>query len=308
MANEAWRNVIATARPSFRLEMLQVARLAPKLLGESSQLVGTFVKSRLTEAGGFAGRDGRPDLYYTVFGLEAMLALQVEPPPGIVANYLVASAMERAHDFVHACSLARCGAALGRNFFTGELKEELARRINSFRTPDGGFHGTPGRAHGSTYGALLAWGALSDLDASLPEPERLLDSLRPLRLEDGSFANERGLAQGTTSATAAALTLCRHLQEPPPDHCGEWLLRQQHASGGFLATPQAPLPDLLSTAVSLHALDGLEIAFEAQREICLDFVDSLWSAQGGFHGHWADDDLDVEYTYYGLLALGHLAL
>lgn len=288
--------------------MLQVARLAPKMLGESAQLVADFVKSRLTNAGGFADRDGRPDLYYTVFGLEAMLALQLEPPAGNVAEYLEASARSESLDFVHACSLARCGAALERNFFEDEVKQALARRINAYRTPDGGFHGTPGRAQGSAYGALLAWGALSDLDVSLSEPEQLLSSLASLQLEDGSFANERGLAQGTTSATAATLTLFRHLQQPPPEHSGAWLLQQQHVSGGFLATPNAPLPDLLSTAVALHALDGLQYSFEPQRELCLDFVDTLWSAEGGFHGHWADGDIDVEYTYYGLLALGHLAL
>jgi hypothetical protein len=44
------------------------------------------------------------------------------------------------------------------------------------------------------------------------------------------------------------------------------------------------------------------------RESCLDFIDTLWSASGGFHGHWVDDDLDAEYTFYGLLALGHLSL
>jgi hypothetical protein len=37
-------------------------------------------------------------------------------------------------------------------------------------------------------------------------------------------------------------------------------------------------------------------------------VDSLWDATGGFHGNWTDDMLDCEYTYYGLLALGHLSL
>jgi prenyltransferase beta subunit len=288
--------------------MLQVARLAPKLLGESAPLVAAFVQSRLTEAGGFAARDGRPDLYYSVFGLESMLALRLDPPAADVGRYLAASPKAASLDFVHACSLARCGAALRKNFFTDDAANELAGRIRAFRTPDGGFHGTPGRPHGSAYGALLAWGALSDLDAALPEPERLLDSLRALRLDDGSFANERGLREGSTSATAAALTLCRHLQEPPPADSGDWLLRQQHPSGGFLATPRAPLPDLLSTAVALHALDGLQVSLDALRELCLDFVDSLWSAEGGFHGHWADDDLDVEYTYYGLLALGHLAL
>ena len=32
------------------------------------------------------------------------------------------------------------------------------------------------------------------------------------------------------------------------------------------------------------------------------------SATGGFHGNWSDDYLDCEYTFYGLLALGHLSL
>jgi len=44
------------------------------------------------------------------------------------------------------------------------------------------------------------------------------------------------------------------------------------------------------------------------REPCLDFIDSLWVNRGGFYGTWDDDALDTEYTYYGLLALGHLAV
>ena len=73
--------------------------------------------------------------------------------------------------------------------------------------------------------------------------------------------------------------------------------------------PAAPLPDLLSTATALHALACLEIPLPAPiRERCLDFIDTLWSADGGFHGHWADDHLDAEYTFYGLLALGHLSV
>jgi hypothetical protein len=68
------------------------------------------------------------------------------------------------------------------------------------------------------------------------------------------------------------------------------------------------MPDLLSTATALHALSCLDRPLSpAKREQCLDFIDTLWDAGGGFHGHWADDDLDAEYTFYGLLALGHLA-
>jgi hypothetical protein len=65
------------------------------------------------------------------------------------------------------------------------------------------------------------------------------------------------------------------------------------------------MPDLLSTATALHALALLGVPFE-QRELCLDFVDTLWTRSGGFYGYWGDDGLDCEYTFYALLALGHL--
>jgi ribosome assembly protein YihI (activator of Der GTPase) len=68
------------------------------------------------------------------------------------------------------------------------------------------------------------------------------------------------------------------------------------------------MPDLLSTAVALHALDGLQASYQEFVEPCLDFIDTLWTAAGGFHGTWNDEDLDLEYTYYGLLALGHLSM
>ncbi|NBP88813.1 MAG: hypothetical protein EBU59_09985, partial [Planctomycetia bacterium] len=56
---------------------------------------------------------------------------------------------------------------------------------------------------------------------------------------------------------------------------------------------------------ALHALDAAAVEWRGHRDLILDFIDSLWSAEGGFHGSWADDDLDSEYTFYGLLALGH---
>ena len=96
---------------------------------------------------------------------------------------------------------------------------------------------------------------------------------------------------------------------PVYDAVADWLLAQLHTEGGWLAVPGAPIPDLLSTATALHALACMERPLtEFQRESCLDFIDTLWSAEGGFHGHWADDARDAEYTFYGLLALGHLSI
>jgi prenyltransferase beta subunit len=292
---------------SFRLEMLQVARLAPKVLGESTTLIEKFLLSQVTGAGGFADRQGKPDLYYTVFGLESLLALRVEPSRDKVSAFLQSFGAGEGLDFVHACSLARCHANLSGHFISQEHRHGLADLIETYRTPEGGYHGTRGKAAGSAYGGLLAWGAYNDLGLPMPQEERLGEALAALALPDGSFANEPGMREGTTTTTAAAVTLARHLSFPLPAGTGDWLLKQVHPSGGFLATPRAPLPDLLSTATALHALEGLQIPFGHLREVCLDFVDSLWSAEGGFHGHWADDHLDAEYTSYGLLALGHLS-
>ncbi len=296
------------AKASFRLEMLQVARLAPKMLGDSAGLVKKFLQSQSAVAGGFGDRERRADLYYTVFGLEAMLALQMELPEESLFQYLRRFAGGEGLDFVHLCSLARCAANVSEDVLNGEAKQDIAQRIETYRTADGGFHGTPGKTCGSAYGNLLAWGAYSDLGLEMPQQEGLAACVMSLVTADGGFANEPGLPLGSTTATAAAVTLCRYLRQPIPPETGDWLLRQCHPSGGFLAAPGALLPDLLSTAVALHALEGLEVSFSHLKELCLDFVDTLWSAEGGFHGHWADEHLDVEYTYYGLLALGHLSL
>ena len=45
---------------SLRLEMLQVARLAPKVLGDSAQLVRDFLLRQLNGNGGFTDRS-RPN-------------------------------------------------------------------------------------------------------------------------------------------------------------------------------------------------------------------------------------------------------
>ncbi|HCN29865.1 MAG TPA: hypothetical protein DIT64_14215 [Verrucomicrobiales bacterium] len=293
---------------SFRLEMLQVARVAPKLLGESAALVADFLKSRLHESGGFLDRADRPDLYYTVFGLEGLMALQANMPAGKTRNWLGCFGDGEGLDFVHLCCLARCHASLGMTAFPEVARERLAARIERWRAPDGGYHQAAGRGNGSAYGCLIAWGAYQDLGLLPPDALAIAGCMDRLETPDGAWSNEPGLTFGSTTATAAMLSLYRHLQMPPPPAALAWLERQCLPDGGFLAVPGAPVPDLLSTAVALHALSDQPEIIARVKEPCLNFLDSLWSAAGGFHGNWTDDVLDPEYTYYGLLALGHLAL
>ena len=295
---------------SFRLEMLQVARLAPDLLGDAAGLVEAFLRSQVTAEGAFADRTGRPDLYYSVFGMEALLALRLEPDWEKLASWLSGFRGGEGLDFVHLCCLARCWNAVpsAAGILPAAHGAALLEKLSGWRSEDGGFNQRKGAGRCSAYGSLLGWAAHHDLRAGLPGADRLTDCLAALRTPDGGYANEPGIPVGTTPAVAAAVSLHRHLRRTPDAAAGQWLLAQIHPEGGFKAMPAAPMPDLLSTAVALHALDGMQVSFAAHKDAILDFVDTLWSAEGGFHGHWADDALDVEYTYYGLLALGHLAL
>jgi len=296
---------------SIRLEMLQIARIASKALGESTTLVRDFLLKQQNEDGGFRDRAGRSDLYYTVFGLDGLLALQAELPARRVAEFLGGFRSGGGLDFVHLCCLARCWAALGdsaRLSLSGDWRNEIAARVREFRSADGGFSPARQASNATAYGCFLAMAAHQDLQIPLPDALEVVRALKFLETPDGAWANERGLKVGATNATAAAATLLRHLSMPVDARVGRWLLARCYPQGGFLAAPGAPMPDLLSTATALHALSGTQVSIDEIREACLDFVDSLWTNEGAFFGHWGEETLDCEYTYYGLLALGHLSL
>jgi len=286
--------------------MLQVARLAPTQLGESRDLVAAFLRSLVTPDGRFQDRAGAGDLYYTVFGLDGLIALQEEAPSGTRAYLEQFDAVEGL-DFVHAACLARGWAGLHHRPDPSRA-DALLRLVESCRSDDGGYATSSGATHGSAYAAFLALGVYQDLGLSIPSPVDLLTSLRALKAHDGSYANQPGAQTGLTTTTAAAVMVQRHLDAAPDRDAGVWLLDRCHESGGFYAARSAPMPDLLSTATALHALSSLHVPTGALREPCLDFVDTLWTNRGGFFGSWGDDIVDCEYTYYALLALGHLSL
>lgn len=294
---------------SLRLQLLQVARLAPRLLGDSTSLVRDFLRNQLSPEGAGLDRDGRPDVYYTIFTVAGLQALEVEVSRQKIQSYLLSHGDGAKLDFVHVSALARCWAVVGRERMPAGLDRTLLQRLETFRKADGGYEGDAKLDHGTAYGAFVALGAYEDLGRMPPHPVKLIQSLKRLETPDSAWSNVPNARTGATNATAGAVTLIRHLGFPVNDRVGDWLLAQAHPQGGFVAVPGAPLPDLLSTATVLHALAAMDRRVPSDiHERCLDFIDTLWSAQGGFHGHWADDHLDAEYTFYGLLALGHLSL
>jgi prenyltransferase beta subunit len=303
---------------SRRLQMLQVARLARRSLGESTDLVVSFLRGLARPDGGYANRGGRSDLYYTPFALDALAALDALPTfdtdpaqAGRTRDWLEGCGDGDGLDFVHVCCLARAWASQPIAACPAGRRDAIARRIADQRAADGGYATQAKAAGGTAYGCFLAVNACADLgrpDPGVEERAAIIGCLERLRSADGGWANAPRQPQGSTTATAAAVATLRSLDAPVPDGAAAFLLAQRHPTGGFVAAPDAPLPDLLSTAVALHALDAIDAAWRDGREQVLDFLDSLWSAEGAFHGSWADDQADAEYTFYGLVALGHASV
>jgi prenyltransferase beta subunit len=292
---------------SLSQQMRAAARRARILLNDSTDLVEDFLRGQLAPESGFRNRSGQVDLYYTTFGLEAMLALDLSVPENSLRPYLESFAGGQDLDLVHASCLARCWASVGLAGLSDEHRRQLIARVLQHRSNDGGFSAEPGRERGSVYAAFLAVGSCQDLQATLPQPDAVVATSQSLRLHDGSSANEPGIPIGTTPVTAAAVVLAAALDQPADPDALRWLLARHHPAGGFLAHPLAPAPDLLSTATTLHALSTAGTDVSDIREDCIDFIDRLWSSRGCFRGTEDDDVLDCEYCWYGLLALGHLA-
>lgn len=286
--------------------MLQVARLAPNELGEAAPRVTAFFESQLGAHGAGLDRSGEPDLYYTVFCLDGLTAMQAVAPATTVGWLRGLGAGEEL-DLVHAACLARCWAAADGSM-ASEHRTALATHLEAHRDDDGSYGPRPG-APGSIYHSFLAAGALEDLGLPQPRAPELAQAVLARRTADGGFGAAAS-GPGSTTVTAAAVTLLRSLSRTgafaaPLPSCGEFLLAQAHPEGGFRAGPGAPIPDLLSTATALHAASILGVDVRPLVEPTLDFVDTLWTGQG-FCGNWTDEAVDAEYTFYGLLALGHL--
>lgn len=285
-----------------KCDMIQYAgQGVSSLTDDAVASVKNFVLSQLNDDGGFAARNGKSDLYYTVFGLQLTYALKLTPEKK-VSSFLEQFSNDPGLDFVHLASLIRCRALL--RVKNKSLLKSLISQIEDYRSSDGGYnHHQQGAQTGTVYAAFLAYLAYLETGLKIPDPDLLMQSLGKLKRPDGSFANDIDMQSGSTTATAAAVVLMHDLGENIPQTSLQSLLNRQHNAGGFFAGPASPVPDLLSTATSLFALKIVEYNLTGINAAHREFVASLWNEDGGFSGQVFDDVSDVEYTFYALLGI-----
>jgi hypothetical protein len=292
---------------SFATEMLDLAALAGPELHEGVDEVSAFVRSRMLPTGAFRGRGEAGDIYYTVFGMDCMLALGATLDPAQLIAYLSSFGGGSRLDLMHLGCLARCWSRMGLEGLPVHDAERILAGVESYRSKDGGYHIEPGAEHGSIYGCFMAYAAYQDMGVEVPDVNGIADSIDALRMADGLYASERALQKATTNAAVGALLMLERLGRPVSGHVAEWLMDQCHAKGGFVAAPGVPIPDLVSTATALFALRKSGVDLTSVQARCVTFLGSVWDDTGGFAGNWMDEIADCEYTFYALLSLGCLA-
>ena len=266
--------------------------------------------------GGFSGREGGSDLYYTGFGLRGLAVLRALTPDVCkrAAGFLRHSLVQQASvvDFfslLYSCLLVELAGIEVLGGALADWPERVVATLETFRTADGGYARTAGSSSGSTYHTFLVGLCQQLLGKELPRPPELVHFIQARRRDDGGFVEIAPMRRSGTNPTAGAVGALQLVGDGLTDDIRagvvEFLAQMPGMEGGLRANDRAPLSDMLSTftgswtLAQLGALDRLDV--DAVRE----FAKSQEQPAGGFRGGLWDDRADVEYTFYGL---GVLAL
>jgi len=265
-----------------------------------------WLEARQTAGGGFPGRDGPPDLYYTDFALRALDLTGSEPDIfETTARFFLRRADPAPADFVGAYSLLSIARTLRRHGVRHQLsRQALAQTILDHALPEGGFSADSGEL--SAYRTFLAMLALEMLEA---ERRPAAAALMQLRRACGGFAERPSADRAQTNATAAALAVLMVEGALTADVAREadaFIASMQAPDGGLQAHPEAPHGDLLSSFTGLLTLATTGSPAALDLASLARFVRSTAGSRGGFGASPLDNGADTEYTFYGIATLGLL--
>ena len=269
------------------------------------------------EDGGFAGREGGSDLYYTGFALRSLAMLgELYGPPAEKAAAFLRTRLSGQESIVDFLSLVY-GAFLLQNAAGIDIFQAadpgwqgaVSQSLEKLRRADGGYAKGPEGAASSTYHTFLVLLCLQLIDRHPKQPEQIVAFLHSQHGEDGGFREIRASKRSGTNPTAAAIGALRILggiDETTRLDVIDFLAEMQTDEGGLRANTRIPIADLLSTFTGLVTLQDLGDASQIDVAAVERFARSLSREEGGFRAAEWDPAHDVEYTFYGLGTLGLL--
>lgn len=288
------------------------AQLPPELRTRHAN----YLAQRQNEDGGFSGREGPSDLYYTGFALRglALLGELHGSRAELAANYLRNCLQRQAAviDFLsllYGASLLRLVAQVDVfSHAPDDWPTTVAATLESFRREDGGYAKTTAGGAGSTYYTFLVVLCYELIARPVPDAERIVRFVQARQRDDGGFVEMAPMRRSGTNPTAAAaatLKIFASLDPATRQRTVQFLAQMQADDGGLRANTRIPFGDVLSTFTGLLTLADLDALDQVDTSAAQRYVEGLQGPEGGFQsGPW-DEAADVEYTFYGL---GTLAL
>ena len=293
-------------KKTLSIRMVEALLRAKALLGdEALSRIADFVRSQKLPDDSFMDKSGRSDLYYTAFGWLLCLVLEIPISKKNALAYLGAQNPESL-DLVHYSAYMRCRLLhqlRSQNRLLVWLKRTLLPTAIDLKTLRAFPHDD---AH-DPYSLFLRLSLMEDAGKRISNPEGWLECLQAYNQESQNglgYSNIKGSSASSINASVAALSVLGQLKGYNDSTPALFLKTLQHESGGFAASSAVPLPDLLSTATTLFVLNNYRLKPITSPRY---FVDAHWNEQtGGFSATLLEETSDVEYTFYGLLALGSL--
>jgi geranylgeranyl transferase type-2 subunit beta len=288
-----------------------IARLSARFVAAQVD----FVAGCQRPDGGFGGRQGGSDPYYTDFALRALSWLapghaafdrvagylpRLDSPPRDVVQCFSAMNVRRLWQR-HSPDAAGDGAGAHNSLSWTEL---LYGRL----LPGGGLARSADDQRVSAYHTFLGALCFQILGIDMPMGDEAVAAVETLRRPDGGYAEQAGQTASQTSATAAAVAFLIMNNALAPEQMAQtsrFLAQMQSADGGLRPHAEVAAGDLLSTYTGLLTLWGLAGLLPIDVASAARFLRRMAHPQGGFLACDGDDAADVEYTYYGV---GTLAL
>jgi len=237
--------------------------------------------SFISNEGGYCDRAGKADLYYTLFGYLVSEAIDPEKNNEKLKNYIQKVNQNKNHEGVY----LYCSAILQSKLFALSFRNKKASKqiknslLKNILNPDYSlFLGILTLFYQKEYLAIYR------IFRKTKNISGIYDFPCPV------------LAAITIIQKAAGKEVKKNEKKLMDFYCG---------NGSFSALKNSPTGDLLSTAVALFALKFIDADIRLIKPECLEYVDSLFD-NGSFRATMLDFDTDIEYTFYGLLALGSL--
>ncbi len=269
---------------------------------ESRKQILDFTLKHLMPDGGFKGRAGQSDIYYTFFGVQ-LLSILSDGISEHIFEYIDSVKELETYDLIHLTCFLRTENLLNRlKKFPDKTRQY--HLLEKFRTDTGGFCIAKNTQSSSVYASFLAYLTCLECDIQFShDPKEIIECIKKFRAEDGSYAEIAEMETGTLTVTCAAVILLYDITGHTDETAVAWIINRQAETGGFYASENAFLPDLVSSASAVFCLNRINQK-QLVNENILDFVESLMQANGGFSGNSQDFTPDVEYTFYGFLTIG----